>query len=187
ELKKEIASKAALLKQQVNQRLQNKAYVGSIKTKTSTSLTLASVSGPKMVTINQDTVYESRVKSRKKFSQKDLKEEDEVAALGEVDEIGVLTAKKIVLLPTTNSQPKTYLWGQIVSISDKLATLKNRENKNVAVSLPSSASVKANEFVILTGSFGKKEIFNAEFIFTTQGGVLKNNKTSTPSATPKKK
>ena len=46
ELKKEIASKAAKLKQEVNQRLQNKAYVGAVKAVSETSITIASQSGP---------------------------------------------------------------------------------------------------------------------------------------------
>ena len=69
ELKKEIASKAAKLKLEINLRLQNKAYVGVLKSKTDSSLTLASKTGAKIITVNQDTVYESRVKSKIKSKQ----------------------------------------------------------------------------------------------------------------------
>ena len=122
----------------------------------------------KVVSLNQDTVYESKLKG-KKLSAKTLTEEDYLAALGDVDETGVLTAKKIILLPQPKAgQPladKTYLCGQIISISDKLITLKDKDAKNVAVSLDSESIVKLNNFVILTGTKNKNEIFEAGFVY----------------------
>lgn len=183
ELKKEIASKAAKLKQEVGQRLMNKTYIGSVKTNSQTSLTLAAASGPKIVSINQDTIFESQVKSKQKFSQKGLSEESYVAALGDSDETGVLTAKKIILLPTPGSEPKTHLWGQIISISDKLITLKDRDFKVVAVSLPTGSKVSLNDFVILTGHKNKNDIFDAGFVYVIpQGGIIKPKKVATPAA-----
>lgn len=183
ELKKQIASKAAKLKQEVGNKLKDKAYVGKVKSKSTQALTLANLSGPKIVSINQDTVFESKLKSRKKFSQKTISEEDYIAALGDIDETGVLTAKKIILLPATALQPKTHFWGQIISISDKLITLKDREFKNIAAILPPQATVKLNDFVILTGSYDKNDIFSAGFVFVIPQGVsLKPKKEATPSA-----
>lgn len=184
ELKTQIASKAAKLKSEINKKLQNKAYIGVIKSASVSTLTLASpketngVYGTKIVNVNQDTVYEPKL--TKKIP---LKNDDFIAALGDVDETGVLTAKKIILLPTPNSEPKTYLWGQIVSISDRLITLKDRAPKNIAVSLPSGTNVKNNDFVIATGSKSKNDIFEAQFIYVIpQGGILKPKKLATPSA-----
>ncbi len=183
ELKKEIASKAAKLKQEISRKLKDKAYVGTVKAISETSLTLAAQSGPKMVSINQDTVFESRIKSKQKFSQKSLSSEDYIAALGDIDETGVLTAKKIILLQTPNSKLKTYLWGQVISISDKLITLKDKNFKNTAATLLTNSEVKQNDFVILTGSVDKNDIFDTEFTFVIpQGGILKPKKGATPSA-----
>lgn len=199
ELKKEIASKAAKLKQEINRQLKDKAYVGEIKSKSASSITLITKNGPKIVNINQDTEFESNIKG-KKYSQKLLTEQDFLAALGDVDETGVLTAKKIVLLPTPNSEIKTYLWGQITAISDKLITLKGKNLKNTAVSINNPSNINIPNFVIFTGSFGKNEIFQADFAYVIpQGGVLKparpaggskksataSAKIATPSATPK--
>ena len=187
ELKKDIASKAARLKGEITTKLTNKAYVGNVKTKTVTSLTLATKTGAKIVSINQDTEFKSNTKARKNLILKTLLEEDYVAALGDMDETGVLTAKKIVLLPQPKAgQPlaeKTYLWGQIVSIADQLATLKNRDSKNIAVSLLPSANVKVSNFVILTGNFGKNDIFEAEFVHVIAQGVIRPKRIATPSAT----
>ncbi len=183
ELKKEIASKAAKLKQEVSGKLKDKAYVGKVKTKSDSSLTLATRNGPKIVNINQDTAFDSNVKG-KKYSQKLISEEDYLATLGDVDETGVLTARQVILLPTTGpqggTQLKTYLWGQIVSISDKLVTLKDKNSKSIAISTDSS-DIKVLDFVILTGSFNKNDIFNTEFVYMIpQGGMLKTKKNVYP-------
>lgn len=182
ELKKEIASKAAKLKQEVDRKLKNKAYVGKIKSKSGSSLTLAAPSGPKVVNINEDTVFESNLKTKPKFSAKNIALEDYVACLGDRDETGVLIAKKIILLKSLNTQPKIYLWGQIISISDELATLKTSERKNVAVAF-SSAKIKLNDFVILTGTKNDNDIFETEFVYVIpQEAVLKPKKIATASA-----
>lgn len=192
QLKKDIASKAAKLKLEVNNKLKDKAYIGKVKLKSATTITLATKNGPKIVNINQDTAFVSNIKG-KKYSQKLISEEDYIAALGDVDEIGVLTAKNVTLLPAITSEPKDYLWGQIISVSDKLFTLKDKSLKNVAVSAQDPSSVKVGDFVILTGNLGKNEIFSSDFIYIIpQGGILKPvrptggpKKVSTPSASLK--
>lgn len=189
ELKKDIASRAAKLKQEIDKKLTNKAYAGKVKTKSKTSITLATRTGPKIVSINQDTVFDSQIKG-KKYSLKLVSEEDYLAALGDIDETGVLIAKKIILLdpkPLTLN-PKSYLWGQIVAVSEKLATLKDKEQKNIAVSLPKQVSIKEGNFVILAGSMGKNDIFEASFLYIIpQGGILKPKRVATPSAKSSKR
>ncbi|MBI2338536.1 hypothetical protein HYU95_05130 [Candidatus Daviesbacteria bacterium] len=181
ELKKQIASKAAKLKQEINRKLKDKAYIGKVKSKSDTSLTLAAKSGPKIVSINQDTVFESSFKSKQKFSQKTISSEDYIVALGDTDETGVLTAKKIIMIPTAdNEQPKSYLWGQIISISDQLVTIKNNEFKNVAAALSPETKVKLNDFVILTGIKGKNNIFDTGFTYIISGISPKPKKAASP-------
>lgn len=182
EFKKEIASKAAKLKQEVNRKLKDKAYVGQVKSKSNSSLTLAARLGSKIVSLNQDTVFESNVKG-KKFSAKILTEEDYVVSLGDIDETGILIAKKVILLdPKPYIQnPKSYLWGQIIAISDKLITLKDKGAKNVAVSLNNQSEIKLNNFVILTGTKNKNDIFEAGFVYVfPQAGIIKPKKTRLP-------
>ena len=162
-LKQEIASKAAKLKEQINKKLQNKVYVGVIKSKSTTTLTLATRTGTKIVNINQDTLYEPPLS--KKVT---LKEEDSVATLGDVDETGVLTARKIVKLPTTNSQPKTHLWGSVISVSEDIATIRDKEGKHIAISISEiDTTVKIDQIIIATGYLNKNNILNAKFIFVT--------------------
>ena len=183
ELKQEIASKAAALNNIINKKITKKAYVGIVKTKSNSTITLDSKNGSRTINITQDTIFESQ--KSKKYSQKLMSKKDYIAALGDVDENQVLTAKKLMLLsplPQTLN-PKLYLWGQIISISDKLVTLKDKNLKTISVSL--NQKVKLNDFVILTGIFDKKDIFQADFIYIIpQGGFIKMKKMATPSARP---
>lgn len=187
ELKKEIASKAAVLKKEVDRKLKDKAYVGAVKQKSDSTITLATESGPKIMTFNQDTVFESKVKPKKGFTEKNIALENYLAGLGDVDETGVLIAKKVILLPTPDNEPtKSHLWGQIVSKSGKLATLKGKDSKNVAISIPSATDISQNDFVILTGTSNKNDIFEAKFIYVyRKGSVEKPMKVATPAATLK--
>lgn len=181
---KDSASKAAQLKKELEKSLQNRAYVGKIKTKSEAAITLASKNGPRIININQDSEFESQIKG-KKYSQRLISEEDYVVALGDIDETQVLTAKKIILLPTPKESNKTYLWGQIAAISDKLVTLKDKSLKNISVSAADQKAFKQNDFVILTGTKNKNEIFEADFLYVIpQGGFLKPKRIATPSATP---
>ena len=184
ELKREIASKAAKLKQEVNRKLKDKAYAGKVKSKSDTSLTLASNSGPRIVSLNQDTVWESKIKSKTKFSIKTISLEDYIAALGDTDETGVLIAKKVILLTPPEGQ-KAYQWGKIISISDKLVTLKTNDFKNIAVILPVTSKAKLNDFVILTGTKDDNDIFDAQFVYVIPQGAILRPKIATKSATPK--
>ncbi|MBI2019076.1 hypothetical protein HYS95_00210 [Candidatus Daviesbacteria bacterium] len=180
EFKKEAASKAAQLKELISKKLQNKAYIGRVKSKSDNSVTLAAITGPKIISLNQDTVFASQIKTKQKLT---INQEDQVVALGDIDETGVLIAKKIILIPTIDYELKTYLWGQVVLFEDKLATIRDKSNKNISAALPKEAKVKAGDFVILTGSKNKNEIFEAVFVYVIPyDGILKPKKIATPSA-----
>lgn len=174
ELKKDIASKATKLKEAISQKLINKAYVGTVENKqsfsankTADSLTLVTKTGAKIVTINQDTIFESKVKKQTR-SNKTLILKDYVAALGDIDDTGVLTAKKVILLPPINLPPKTFFWGQVASRSGSLLTIKDKDLKNITFSFSKAeipTNLKLNKSVIVTAYQTQGEIFEASFIF----------------------
>lgn len=194
ELKAEIASKAAQLKQEINKKLQNKAYLGIVKTKSETALTLVSKNGLKMVTINQDTVYESSGKS--KFSFKTLSEDNLVAALGDIDDTGVLTAKKLVLISQSKTEPILSIWGKTLTVSDETVTIKNREEKSIAVYITDETKIikdseeittdqlENRDTVVISG--WKDKIGNIEartiFVLTRNNKLLGDEDISTMSA-----
>lgn len=177
EFQQAAASKAAQLKELMSKKLQNKVFAGTIQSRSDDSLTLATRSGPRIVSLSQDTVFESKVKLKQKFSSKNMSTGDYIAALGDADETGVLTAKKVILLPIKNYELKTYLWGQIISVSEDLATLRDKDFKNVAVSISKSSKFRLNDVVILTGGFDKNNIFTAGFAYVIpESGIIKPKK-----------
>ena len=187
-LKQEIASKAAKLKQEISTKLQNKAYVGHVKSKTESSINLASISGPKIVTINQDTVYESNIK-KSKFSAKTLSEEDYIAALGDVDDTGVLTARKVILLEAPKEEQKTIIWGQILNLSNNIV-IKTKQLNNITVDIGNADfqkgensigfnELRINDSLIVVGIINSNDILEANFIYVTpQGGFIRKESTS---------
>lgn len=192
QLKAEIASKAAKLKQEIGRKLQNKAYVGIVKSKSLSTITIASKSGPKMVSITEDTTFQNTNPKAKNASLQAIKEEARIAALGDVDETGVLTARKIVILPPIDPEPKQIIWGQILSLSDDSATIKDAGSKSISISLTKvDQKLKINDLIIMTGVLNKAKILEAGFIYQIpQAGILKSKEatsSASPSASPKKK
>lgn len=198
QLKKEIASKAASLKQEVSQKLQNKAYVGAIKSISDSSILIIDKNGVKNIKVDQDTVYENRVSKKKTLKSTDLKTGQLIAGLGEIDELDNLIAKKAILLADSSWQEtykgKTVLWGKVISTDDVIVTIKDRDGKNNAVSVKDiDTTIKISDFTIITGYLNKNSILNATFGYVIpQGGILKSKKvatssakTASPSATPK--
>lgn len=203
QLKQDIASKASALRKEITQKLENKAFVGIVKTKSDNSLTLAAKAGTKIVSINQDTQYQDTTKKQKNFTLKTLKEEDNIAGLGDLDDTGVLVAKKVVLLPTSNSKQKTILWGQIISTSDKLITIRDKDSKTISLNVGSSTKIQkegakltfkglgVNDYIIATGYFGEDEetkkvgTLDTSFIYVTAAGGIVKPKEASPSATTK--
>jgi hypothetical protein len=205
ELKKQIASKAAALKLDVNKRMQNKAYVGIIKTKSTTSITVAAKSGSKIINTNQDTIYQgtaptnSKTKKAPAVNFGTLKEEDHIVALGDIDDTGVLTAKKIILLPTTTSELKTHLWGEVTSISGQNVTIKLKDSKSNSILVSNSTNyklgiedaslsdLKVNQIIIASGLINDNQILEADFIYIIPVGsqTPKPSQIASSSATPK--
>lgn len=193
DLKQEIASKAAQLKKEVNQKLQNKVYVGTIKSKAENTIIINSRTGLKTINVNDSTVFENTTPKKGKPSLQTLAAGSSVAALGDIDDVGVMTAKKVVLLSSQEPPAKQHLWGQIISKTEELLTLKDRQLNTHAISVNSSTQItrgskkddnlRINDFVIVIGYLGK-EVLEAEMIYIIpQGGVLKPKaKLATPSA-----
>ena len=160
ELKKEIASKASQIKQNISQKLQNKVYVGKITAKTTRSLELETKLGKKSVVTNEDTIT----------PKKPLKIDDKVAVLGDIDDLETLHAKKIVLLLQPKAgQPlaeKTIYWGKVITKDNLSLTLQTKENKNQVVSISKlKTQVKKQDFVIITAVKGKNDLLEASFIY----------------------
>ncbi|MBI4040064.1 hypothetical protein HY389_01780 [Candidatus Daviesbacteria bacterium] len=191
-LQAEIASKAAQLKAEVTKKLQNRAYIGFVKLKSSTSLTLATRAGSKIVNINDFTDFYS---GDQKTNLKTLNTDDYVAALGDVDETGVLTARRVVKLKQPSSFDRVVLWGYVTQITDSTITLKpvNNQLQTFAVDKTTSyqmgknntdfTAIRQNKAVIVVG-FKSDKINKARFIYILPYSISLKVKNATSSATP---
>lgn len=161
ELKTSITSKAAKLKGEISKKLGNRFITGALISKTPTLLTLQT----KNIIINQDTVYEELGNKKSKFSYKTLTKDNQIAALGEIDDQGLLHAKKIVLLPKTAvGSRKTVIYGQITSDDEKILSLKTKDKKIVAVYKNKiNIPYKIGDTIIITGYMDKDDILEASF------------------------
>ncbi len=126
-LQEEIASRAASLKKEINNKLQNKVYIGKISEKNSDSLKLATSQGEREVMINEFTEYFDD--KDKKLTVKNISLENSIAALGDINDKEILTAKRIIKLASTSAEEKKIFGGTVSSIDPQTLTLKTIEGQ----------------------------------------------------------
>jgi hypothetical protein len=204
ELKKEIASKAAKLKQEVNKKLQNKAYYGLIKKKSVNSLTIATKSGSKIINVNQDTIFQGTAKNKqslsssKKVTLDTLKDEDLIVGMGDIDDSLVLSARKIILLPSNiNQKEKLAWWGEITAIMGTKISIEDKSSQIKTVFISDEAQIKnasdeiaidklkIGDIIVASGMLDTNQNLVASFIYLTGKPATKTEKMASPSATLK--
>lgn len=130
-LQEEIASKANELKQEISKKLQNKAFVGFVKTKSDNSLTLTTKSGIKNISVHEYTTYIGKGDDKKNLTLKNISLENYLVVLGDVDETDTLTADKIIK-PASPAPKKEIIFGFVKNLSQTSLTINdiNQETKN---------------------------------------------------------
>lgn len=196
EIKKGVASKAAELKQEVNEKLQNKAFIGIVSTVSTNSITLTTPAGAKIITLNQDTVYEDVKKTN-------IKEGNYIATLGDIDDTGVLTAKKVVGLPKDDQEIKEVIIGEVSDNKDNVISVKQKDGQIIKINTSKNTSLKygakkikledirVNLKVVVTG-YSEEEEINSSTVFVISDTTLDSevkiaseSAKATPSSSPK--
>lgn len=135
-IKTEIASKAAALKNEVSQKMSDKALLGQIKfidtiNKTSAKITIQTKSNSsQVVLINEYTVIEGpglKPNTKKILSLKDLTDSDMIIGLGDIDDKNNLNAKKIVKLEKYVPDSKVTVWGNVEAIDGANIRVKKKD------------------------------------------------------------
>lgn len=172
-LKKEIASKAAQIKKEVNKDIQNKAFVGNIEKLEQSSIILKTHRGLKTVRVDEYTIYQSLPKGGPS-------QDDFVAALGDVDDKGVLSAKKIIKFKKPQIDKSTLVWGKIFAANKGVVNLRNKDKQTIKVLTSqktvfklgttdaSFADAKLNKVIVARGILKENQL-TADFIY-----ILKN-------------
>lgn len=176
-LQEEIASRAANIKNEVSKRLFNKAYTGAITNKDGLSLTINLKTGTGNIIVNEFTEY--IIKSKKLVGDAGLKNlavADNIAALGDVDDKGVLTAKRIIKI-TKPLIPKKIIHGNLASITTSSATLKDPQNNQISLNFDKNTNyqigksdgnftdIKLNKWIIAVTEEINPQTLLAKFIY----------------------
>ncbi len=193
ELKKEIASKAATLKLEVNKKLQNKAVKGTITEINGNNLTISTLNNQRIIVTNEYTNFQDDTQSKKNLALKDLKKDDLVVGLGDMDDKNYLTAKKLIRLPSKKTYLPKAIWGQIVGVSNNFLTLKLRSAEKLVLKTTQNTTFRlGNEEALISdakinmftaGIKESSESANLRFVYVIPtGGQIKPENKASPSA-----
>lgn len=129
-LQEEIASKAAKLKTEISKKLQNKAFIGFIKSISQTTITIGTETGTRIINLNEYTEYKGK-KGKAVVNLNNLEVDDYIAALGDIDETETLTAKKIILLEPPKENKKQIVFGKVILLTSPIVTLQTKDNQKI--------------------------------------------------------
>lgn len=195
DLKKQIASKAAALKQEVNKKMQNKAVAGEVIEKNSTKLILKTLKGNRSINLNEYTEYKSA--KNKSLTEKNIVSGSYIVALGDMDEKNTLTAKRIILEEKSPLESQV-VWGKVTKIGDNYINIFSKDNEELIILTSNSTKyllgkeeagftdIKNTDALTVIFNKQNENFRNANFIYIIPVvGHFKpeNSKTSTPSAT----
>jgi hypothetical protein len=198
ELKKEIASKAAEIKNEVNKKVQNKAVIGKVMKIDEGKMIIQALNSVR--TINFDEFTEVIGLGNKKIKITTLEEGDDVASLGDFDDRNNLAAKRIVFIENFATSSGELVWGQIQKSQGQTINLNNKSEEAETIitdsqtvfalgnSEASIADAKPEKFMAARGTRRKDGTLRARFIYfiPAVGFVKPSVKNFSPSTSVKK-
>lgn len=140
QLKAEIASKAAAIKSQVDQKIENKAIAGLVQSKTDDQIILTTSDRNQTVLINKFTDYQYQGKVTKSISQDDF-----VVALGDIDDKGNLDAKRVVKMTQPPQDLTKYILGTVKDASASAILVTSKDGKDQGVDISKKTSYQLGE------------------------------------------
>lgn len=200
ELKRDIASKAAEIKNEINKKVQDKAIIGKILKAEDNKMTIQSLNSVKTVIFDEFT--EVIGLGNKKIKVTTLEVGDDVASLGDFDDKNNLAAKRIVFLESASWRNATrsgeLVWGKIQKSLGQTINLKDKSGNLKAVITNSQtlfalgnneatiAEAKPEKYMVARGTRLKDGSLRARFVYfiPSVGFVKPQVKNSTPSASP---
>lgn len=147
DLKKEIASKAAKIKEDISKHLQNKFILGQIKSFDDQGIVVEGNQEEKTILINEFTSF-VRTDGTKKVDPKNIGTGNFALGLGEIDDKNNLLAKKVLISAISPEVDKRVVRGTVVSVEANLLTLRLRDDSTASAKLSKNttlASAKRND------------------------------------------
>lgn len=187
ELKAEIASKAAKIKEQITRKLQNKILTGTIASISDNQITILSdyPHSERQIITNEYTTFVK--KGTKNTDITDIKPGDYVASLGDIDDKNNMIAKKVVVTSPPETT-KTILTGEIQEVATNSVKIK-RDTTELILNFDKKSFFDSQNGTLTIKSLQIGNIVAAVSIKQDQSNYLRylyllNNRVSTPSATP---
>lgn len=196
-LKKDIASKAAEIKNEINKKVQDKAIIGTILKVEDNKMTIQSLNSVKTVIFDEFT--EVIGLGNKKIKVTTLEEGDNVASLGDFDDKNNLSAKRIVFLQNYATSSGELVWGKIqkpqgqtINLTDKSADVETIITGSQTIfalgnNEATIADARAEKYMIARGTRLKDGGLRARFVYfiPSAGFVKPSVKNASSSATLK--
>lgn len=155
-------------------------------------------SGKHSILTNEYTIYQNSSSLKKKtITLKDISSGDSVVSLGDVDDKGNLTAKKIIKIDPVASPSAQFIAGQVSAVNGSSFTVKTAKNESVTVTTSgdtniflgseegSLSDIKSTRNIVAKGKYTEDQTtLSAIFVYIVP--VYKNmkpesKKESTPS------
>lgn len=170
ELKEDIASKAAQLKTEMTKKVQNRAIIGTILDLRSNEITIQTINSTK--TVKYDEFTEVIGSKGKKIKAETLESNDNIAALGDVDDKNNLVARRLVYLETPATISAQLIWGQIQKVTGGTITLKDKsgQTQNILTGSQTDFFLGSQEASILDA---KVEKYLAARAIKSKDGILR--------------
>ena len=128
--------------------LRKYTYRGTISgiLSSSQSFTLSTNKGPKVVQTNEETkFFKSKFKNGVEAGFASLKVGDQVVAVGQVDEEGLMTAKIVIIIPTKEQIKRRAVYGvveqKVASDSATVLTLRHPNNQKISQVVVTSETI----------------------------------------------
>lgn len=142
QLKADIASKAAKIKDELSKKLQNKLILGQVNSIANTNLTVNSADGNHNVITNQYTII-MKDGSPRKLDLSSIKKDNYLTILGDIDDKSAMNAKKIIIGDKPQFQDRVILSGTIVHNDGTNLQLETVANTVLTFTLNKDVSVNA--------------------------------------------
>ncbi len=157
---------------QIKQAVSKKAFLGTIATKTDTGITLTSHMGQtKTVIVTTDTTI--RLTGGKEGTIADLKTNDYVLVMGNVDGAGVMTAVRLLIVPKPTVENRKTIFGKVTKVTTTALTVQTADTKDWTVKLSSavkyngknkSSDIKVGSQVVVLGTSTTDLAITAKFV-----------------------
>jgi hypothetical protein len=147
---------------EIKEKIEKRAYVGTINQITDSTFSVDNFRGKQRVRLTEETTIVGL--NKKEIKPKELALEDKVIAMGTLGDNEILEAKRVLVVPKpkSTSAKRVVFFGQITKVESKSSLLTLTDPKNSQMTL----TIKVEQ---ATGLYAAKQKTNPKFKDLTEG------------------